>query len=387
VMNNALHTALFLSCCFLAHISFGQTRDHNPHLIQSGAVSSSDQLLSASVVKDLEQDTNGQFGGLGIVVGFREATLTVVASMEKTPAQRAGLRSGDTIVEIDGESTQDITLSEAVAKLRGLPGTTVRLRIQRDKSSSIENLELSRVLIVVPSVKDTQMLEMKVGYARITQFNTRTPSELQDAIDSLTGRNARALILDLRSNSGGLLCSAIEISQKFLPEDAVIATLRGRDQKVKEKLQSKGSYHNSDLSMVLLVNRGTAGAAELMAAALQEHDRAILLGESTFGMSAVQSILPLVNGEVVQLTTAHFYTPKGSLISDDGLKPDIEVSMPNDDWLKIMLSRIDPTKHYQSQIPKDRQLEKALAFLKDILTGGSKAKEQQRLPTTKSSVP
>jgi len=386
-MNKALSTVIALSCCFLAHILVGQSQDHNPHLMQCGSVSSSDQLLSAIVVKDLEQDWSGQFAGLGIVIALRGATLTIVASMENTPAQRAGLQSGDTIVEIDGESTHGITLPKAIAKLRGLPGSTVRLRIQRTGSASTENLELSRALIVVPSIKDTQMLDAKVGYTRITKFNTRTPCELQDAIDSLKYRKAMALILDLRNNPGGLLCSAIEISQKFLPEDAVIATLGRRDQMTNEELQSKGTYHNLDLPMVILVNRGTGGAAELMAAALQEQDRAILLGESTFGMSAVQRILPLVDDESIRLTTAHFYTPNGNLISDSGLEPDVEISIPNDEWLKIMLARTAPIERDQSQIPKDRQLEKARSFLDEILTGGSKTKEQQRLTTTKSSAP
>ncbi|MCA1808530.1 MAG: S41 family peptidase [Lentisphaerae bacterium] len=248
------------------------------------------QFLDPDMFEDMRSDTAGAFGGLGIVIGHRDGILTVIAPMEDTPAFRVGILHGDKIVAIDGESTENITLQDAVKRMRGEPGTAVTLKILRSGAQEIKEVEIVRAVIKVESVKDAKLLDHGIGYIRLTQFNEPTAEALQRAIESLQKQDMRALILDLRNNPGGLLSSAVEVSQKFLEHGTKIVTTRGRSPAMAHtQYAARGRHHYLDFPMVLLVNAGSASASEIVAGALQDSHRAVLIGERTFGKGSVQS--------------------------------------------------------------------------------------------------
>jgi carboxyl-terminal processing protease len=296
------------------------------------------QFMDPSMFKDMQEDTAGAFGGLGIVIGMRDGVLTVIAPMEDTPAFRAGILSGDRIVAIDDESTEELSLHDAVRRMRGEPGTRVKIKILRPKPHEIKDIELVRAVIKVESVKGARMLEDGIGYIRVVQFNEPTADALQQAIEKLQKQGLEALILDLRNNPGGLLSSAVEIAQKFLKHGDLVVSTKGR-KGVQYRFTSKGRYHYSDLPMVVLVNGGSASASEIVAGALQDYKRAILLGEKTFGKGSVQSVVPLDDGSAIRLTTAKYYTPADRCIHDIGILPDLIVPMSPELWRKVLIKR------------------------------------------------
>jgi carboxyl-terminal processing protease len=304
--------------------------------------------------------------------------LTIVAPMEDTPGFKAGLLSGDKIVEIDGESTDGLTLSEAVKKLRGPPGTKVTIRVLRPKSQEIRTVEVVRALINVPSVKDAKILEDGIGYLRIVQFNEPTAKALEQAVEGLVRDGLKALVIDLRNNPGGLLTSAIEVSEKFLKRGDLIVYTQGRDGRAQQKFRAKGKTHYLDLPLVLLVNGGSASASEIMAGALQDHRRAILVGEKTFGKGSVQSVLPLDDGSAIRLTTAKYYTPSERVIHEHGIEPNIVVPMSPEDWRRLLIQRaqlgaLEPAEEAGAEPEEeagdvlDVQLERAVDVLKGVM--------------------
>ncbi len=296
-------------------------------------------FLDPEMYTDMKDDTAGEFGGLGIVISLKDGVLTIVAPMEDTPGFRAGLLPGDKILEIDGQGTDGLSLSDAVKKLRGEPGTKVTIKILRPKTQDIKTVELTRAKINVPSVKDAKILEDGIGYVRIVQFNEPTSKALQEAIDKLEKEGLRALVIDLRNNPGGLLTSAIEVSEKFLKRGSLVVYTQGRNAKPQQTFRAKGRYHYLDFPMVILVNGGSASASEIVAGALQDHKRAILIGEKTFGKGSVQSVLPLDDGSAIRLTTAKYYTPSKRVIHEHGIEPDIVVPMAPEDWHKLLAQR------------------------------------------------
>jgi carboxyl-terminal processing protease len=297
------------------------------------------QFLDPEMYSDMKDDTAGEFGGLGIVISVKDGVLTIVAPMEDTPGFRAGLLSGDKIIEIGGKSTDGVSLSEAVKQLRGQPGTKVTIKILRPKTQDVKTMELTRAKINVPSVKDARIVEDGIGYLRIVQFNEPTAKALQDALDGLIKQNMRALIIDLRNNPGGLLTAAIEVSEKFIERGKLVVYTQGRTEKQQQTFRAKGRHHLLDFPIVILVNGGSASASEIVAGALQDHRRAILLGEKTFGKGSVQSVLPLDDGSAIRLTTAKYYTPSKRVIHERGIEPDIVVAMAPDDWRKLLIQR------------------------------------------------
>jgi carboxyl-terminal processing protease len=331
------------------------------------------QFLDPEMYADMKDDTAGEFGGLGIVISIKDGVLTIVAPMEDTPGFQAGLMSGDKIIEIDNASTDGLSLSEAVKKMRGPPGTKVVIKILRPKTQEVRTVEIVRAKINVPSVKDVRMMEDGIGYLRIIQFNEPTASALQDALDKLTKKGLRSLIVDLRNNPGGLLTSAIEISEKFLNRGDLIVYTQGRNGKPQQTFRVKGRHHYLEFPMVLLVNGGSASASEIMAGALQDHKRAILVGEKTFGKGSVQSVLPLDDGSAIRLTTAKYYTPSKRVINERGLEPDIVVPMSPDDWRKLLIQRakVDggpaEESEEESRVVRDIQLERAVDVLKGVM--------------------
>jgi len=263
----------------------------------------------------------------------------VIAPMEGTPAFQAGLYSGDKIVEINGESTDGLALEEAVKRLRGEPGTKVKIKIFRPKTQLMKEFELERAIINVPSVKDTRVLDGGIGYVRMLQFGEETAADLQTALDELEKEKVKALVLDLRSNPGGLLTAAVDVAQKFLKRGELIVFTRGRDNRMERSYRARARHVFPNVPMVVLINGYSASASEIVAGALQDNRRAILVGEKSFGKGSVQSILPQDGGTAIRLTTAKYYTPSERVIHDVGIEPDIVVPMSGENWRDILLAR------------------------------------------------
>ena len=297
------------------------------------------QFMDEEAFTAMKEDTAGKFGGLGITIGVKDDVLTVIAPMEDTPAFRAGLLSGDKIVEINGEGTDGLALEDAVKKLRGDPGTKVKVKIFRPKTQLMKEFELERAIINVPSIKDTRVLDGGIGYVRMLQFGEETADDLQTALDQLEKDKVVALVLDLRSNPGGLLTAAVEVAQKFLRRGDLIVFTRGRDNRMERSYRARARETFPDVPMVVLINGYSASASEIVAGALQDNRRAVLVGEKSFGKGSVQSVLPQEGGTAIRLTTAKYYTPSERVIHDVGIEPDVVVPMSVENWRNILLAR------------------------------------------------
>jgi carboxyl-terminal processing protease len=280
--------------------------------------------MPPDIYKEMQVETEGQFGGLGIEITMRDDQLTVVSPIEDTPAFRAGLKAGDRILKIDGEPTKDIALPDAVRKMRGFKGTPVTLTIMRDEFDAPKDFTITRDVIKIHSVS-YRKLEDEVGYVRLRNFHKSTADELEEALHSLEEQKINGLVLDLRNNPGGLLNQAVEVVDKFIPKEQLIVYTQGRVRNQNMRFTSKGDHPHLEVPMVVLVNAGSASASEIVAGALQDHARAITLGTQTFGKGSVQTIIPLSDGSGLRLTTARYYTPKGHLIQGKGIAPDIKV--------------------------------------------------------------
>lgn len=297
------------------------------------------QFMDTEAFTAMKEDTAGKFGGLGITIGVKDSILTVIAPMEDTPAFRAGLLSGDKIVEINGDSTDGLALEDAVKKLRGDPGTTVKIKIFRPKTQLMKEFELERAIINVPSIKDTRVLDGGLGYVRMLQFGEETAADLQAALDTLEKQKVKALVLDLRSNPGGLLTAAVEVSQKFLRRGDLVVFTRGRDNRMERSYRARARKAFPDVPMAVLINGYSASASEIVAGALQDNRRAVLVGEKSFGKGSVQSVLPQEGGTAIRLTTAKYYTPSERVIHEIGIEPDVVVPMSVENWRNVVLSR------------------------------------------------
>jgi carboxyl-terminal processing protease len=278
--------------------------------------------LTPDLYRELQVDTKGSFGGLGIEITNRNAILTVVSPIDGTPAYRSGIKAGDQILKIDGEFTKDMTLVDAVKRMRGPKDTKVTLTLRRENVADIFDVTLTREIIKIQSVK-SKTLEKGFGYVRVTQFQERTDDDLERALKQLgKDGNLQGLVLDLRNDPGGLLTQAVKIADVFL-ESGLIVYTDGRleNQSQKYFAHKQGTY--SDFPMVVLVNAGSASASEIVAGALQDHKRALILGTQTFGKGSVQTILPLDDTSALRLTTARYYTPNGRSIQATGIVPDI----------------------------------------------------------------
>ena len=278
--------------------------------------------LTPDLYRELQVDTEGSFGGLGIEITLRDGILTVVSPIEDTPASRAGLKAGDQIIKIEGELTKDMSLVEAVKRMRGPKGSTVQISIRREGISRFLEMTLTREVIKVQSVK-SRLLEKGYGYVRVAQFQDRTDIDLENALRRLTQENGKleGLIVDLRNNPGGLLSQAVKVSDLFLDSGLIVYTEGRLDNQKQKYFAHPGGY--ADVPIVVLVNGGSASASEIVAGALQDHGRAVVLGTQTFGKGSVQTILPLESGAALRLTTAMYYTPSGRSIQVTGIAPDI----------------------------------------------------------------
>ncbi len=281
-------------------------------------------FMPPSIYKEMQVDTRGEFGGLGLQIGIKENRLVVVAPIEGTPADTAGIKAGDIILKVgDYEFTKETTLLDAVSRMRGPKGTEVILTVERDAKTDPLIFTLLRAVIRIKSVK-SKVLEPGVGYIRITQFQEKTSNDLRTAISKLKGANIHSLILDLRNNPGGLLNSAVEVSEQFLESGKMIVSIKSRDGR-KDEYKASRSNSIGEMPLIVLVNEGSASASEIVSGALQDWRRAVILGTQTFGKGSVQTILPLSDGSALRLTTAKYYTPKGRSIQNRGIDPDIVV--------------------------------------------------------------
>ena len=280
--------------------------------------------LTPDLYRELQVDTRGSFGGLGIEITLRNGVLTVVSPIEDTPAFRAGIHSGDQIIKIENEFTKDMTLLEAVKRMRGPKGTKIGLTIRRESEPDWIELTLTREVIRIKSVK-YRTLEKGYGYLRVTQFQERTQRDTEEAITALeqeSGGSLAGVVLDLRNNPGGLLTQAVKVADLFLDAGVVVYT-EGRLDSQRQKFFAHKQSSHAEFPMIVLVNAGSASASEIVAGALQDHKRALVLGTQTFGKGSVQTILPVEGESAIRLTTARYYTPNGRSIQATGITPDI----------------------------------------------------------------
>ena len=285
--------------------------------------------------QELQAGTSGEFGGLGIEVGMEDGFVKVIAPIDDTPAQRAGVEAGDLIIRLDDTPVKGMSLADAVKVMRGEPGTDIVLTIVREGEDRPLRITITRDVIQVTSVR-SRTLEPGFGYVRISQFQNRTGENLRDAVGKLRGDSGdglHGLVLDLRNNPGGVLSAAVSVSDAFLEEGTIVYT-EGRMEEAQLNYSAKGSDILDGIPLVVLVNSGSASASEIVAGALQDHRRAVIMGEKTFGKGSVQTILPLENGSALKLTTARYYTPSGSSIQARGIVPDITLD-------RMRVSRID----------------------------------------------
>ena len=293
----------------------GMLRSLDPH----------SSFMTAEEYAEMQVDTRGSFGGLGIEIGLRDGMLTIISPIEDTPAFKAGLQAKDKIVKIEDQSTRDMTLSEAVKLMRGPRGTPVTIWIMRDGFDEPKAFKITRAIIKLKSVK-FRLLEEGFGYVRLAQFQESTTKDLEKALKELGSREGKlkGLVLDLRNNPGGLLQQAISVSDVFLSKGVIVST-KGRSAGQDMEFLATGEGTHPDYPIIILVNGGSASASEIVAGALQDHKRAVILGVATFGKGSVQTIIQLSDGAAVKLTTSKYYTPSGKSIQARGIEPDIVV--------------------------------------------------------------
>jgi len=289
------------------------------------SLDSHSQFMEPEAYDEMRVDTEGHFGGLGIEITIRDNVLTVVSPIEDTPAFEVGIKPNDKIIKIEGKSTKKLSLSEAVKKLRGKPGASVNITVLRPETRELLDFDITRDIIQIQSVKDVKMLNESIGYIKLTQFQEETSDELEKAMDELEKQGMQALLLDLRNNPGGLLNEAVAVADKFIGGGKLIVSTKGRIANQNKEYRASSRATHPDIRLVVLINRGSASGSEIVAGAVQDWHRGILLGTTTFGKGSVQSVLPLKDGSALRLTTAKYYTPNGRSIHKIGIDPDIEV--------------------------------------------------------------
>ena len=337
------------------------------------------EFMDPAKYNELKKDTEGVFGGVGMVLGLRGEQLTVIAPIEDTPAFRAGIMSGDRIVKIEGRSTERLSVPEAVKRLRGRPGTEVTISVLRPSTGVIKEHKLTRANIKIHTVKDINgnrefpLGEEKIGYVRLIQFGEQTMSELEAALKKLQAQGLQGLIIDLRDNPGGLLDQAAKVCEKFVQPRMLVVSTEGRDPAEKKEYRATSQAQLPKLPLVVLVNGGSASASEIVAGCLQDLHRAVIVGEQTFGKGSVQSVIPLPDGSALRLTTAKYYTPSHKVIQEKGITPDISVPMSIEDAEALALKRtpgvletLEPDRQEKVKNTRDVQLERAMDLLKGI---------------------
>jgi carboxyl-terminal processing protease len=361
----------------LAIVEKRHVEDKEPkELIQGamgGLLSSLDsysEFLDPEDYEDLLVQTEGEFGGLGIEITIKDSLLTIVSPIEDTPAWRAGVKAGDIIVKINDEVTKGITLNEAVKKLRGEPGTEVTITVLHDKDKSLEDITIIRDIIKIKDIKRALILEDDIGYIRISEFRENTTRDLDKELKKLKKEGMKGLIIDVRNNPGGLLYTAIDEASRFLEDGKLVVSTKSKSEEEEVYKASGMRTKYLDIPIVVLINKGSASGSEILAAALRENNRAILVGETTFGKGSVQTIVPLSDGSALRLTTSKYYTPNGESIHEEGIVPDIEVeeviAEEKEDVFEE-LEKQEKTEENGFDYKSDNQLMRALDLMKGLL--------------------
>ena len=334
--------------------------------------------MDPSDFRDMQDDTRSRFNGLGIEVSMKNGLPTVITAMEDTPAAKAGILSGDQILRINGISTERMDLQDAINVLRGPAGAKVTLTLLRPATKEIKEYALQRAEIKIQSVKGARLLDgeltgpFKIGYIRLIQFNEPTAEELLKALDDLQKQGMQALILDLRNNPGGLLNSAVDVCAQFLPPNTKVVSTQGRVASQQHDYSTSGAKkERPNFPMVLLINEGSASGAEIVAGALKDLHRAVLVGETTFGKGSVQNVMQLPDGSAVRLTTAKYYTPSKQVIQGNGVTPNIRVAMTAEQERSLFALRnagnIKPEDEKNIIKTKDAQMLRAIDALKGVM--------------------
>ena len=337
------------------------------------------QFMDPNDFRDMQDDTRSRFNGLGIEVSMKNGLPTVVTAMEDTPAARAGILSGDQILRINGISTEKMDLQDAINVLRGPAGAKVTLTLLRPATKEIKDYALQRAEIKVQSVKGARLLDpeltgpFRIGYVRLIQFNEPTAEELSRALDDLQKQGMQALILDLRNNPGGLLNSAVDVCAQFLPPNTKVVSTQGRVASQQHDYSTSGiRKERPNFPMVLLINEGSASGAEIVAGALKDLHRAVLVGETTFGKGSVQNVMQLPDGSAVRFTTAKYYTPSRQVIHGNGVTPNIRVTMTAEQERALFALRnatnTKPEDEKNVIKTKDAQMLRAIDALKGVMT-------------------
>ncbi len=327
--------------------------------------------MSERQFKEMNVDIKGEFTGVGIQIGMKNQQLTIIAPIEDTPGFRAGLAAGDKILKINEEWTKDMSIEQAVDKMRGPKGSAVRLMILRDNWDKPKEFKIVRDVIKVQSVK-SKMLDDSIGYVRIIQFQGQTTAELEKALKSLEAKGMKKLILDLRNDPGGLLDASVDVSSKFLPKDSLVVYLQGRQKTDRKDFLTTSTEAPRPYPMVVLVNTGSASASEIVSGALQDSKRALILGTQTFGKGSVQTVFPLDSGGGIRLTTAKYYTPSGRSIQNVGITPDIEVKLPtakepkDGESMHVVVREKDLERHLKNETVKEEKKKEQPAAEEDF---------------------
>ena len=335
------------------------------------------QFMEPKDFKSMQEDTKSEFAGLGVTLTEKSGILTILHPMEDTPGFEAGLLPGDQILKINGESTEKLNINSAIEKLRGKVGERVTLTINRPSTSQLKDFEIIRAIIKVPSVKDAQILPLqgkaRIGYVRITQFNEPTATELANALNTLEKDGMEALVLDLRYNPGGLLGSAVDVCGEFLEPNTLIVFTEGRTPS-REYRTATTSTSQREYPIVVLTNYASASGSEIVAGALKDLGRALLVGETTFGKGSVQSVVSLPDGSAARLTTAKYFTPSRKLIHEHGVSPHIRAPLTHEQETALLRSR---RKGEESSTPPrppaDPQLDRAVDALQATILSNKTA--------------
>ena len=336
------------------------------------------QFMDPDDFRDMQDDTRSRFNGLGIEVSMKNGLPTVIAAMEDTPAAKAGILSGDQILRINGISTERMDLQDAINVLRGPAGAKLTLTLLRPSTKEIKEYTLQRAEIKIQSVKGARLLDpeftgpFKIGYIRLVQFNEPTADELSKALDELQKQGMQALILDLRNNPGGLLNSAVDVCAQFLPPNTKVVSTQGRVASQQHDYSTSGAKkERPNFPMVVLINEGSASGAEIVAGALKDLHRAVLVGETTFGKGSVQNVMQLPDGSAVRFTTAKYYTPSKQVIQGNGVTPNIRVALTADQERSLSALRnagnMKPEDEKSIIKARDPQMLRAIDALKGVM--------------------
>jgi carboxyl-terminal processing protease len=341
------------------------------------------EFLTKEEFAEAEEELSNEFSGVGIQVEQREGRIIVISPIAGTPAERAGIRRGDQLVKIDGKRLENPTIEKTVRLIRGKPGTEVMLTMRRAPQNEELDFKVKRERILLHSVRNASLRNDGIGYLQITQFSEHTGEEFAGTLEEMEKKGLVALIIDLRNNPGGLLDAAIEVCSEFFDHDELIAYTQGRTPDSRENYTADGKHPQRAYPVAILVNGGTASAAEIVSGAMKDTKRAVIVGERTFGKGSVQSVMDLQNGEGLRLTTARYYTPSGITIHEKGIAPQVEIEIDADDESKLRLqqSRADlaaPTEfadRFGFAPVEDVQLAVAEEVLTGVLAARSMAKK------------